>query len=68
MDFALNITSGPEIRNALGGLSRIGGDRALYVETEDGFTPVATITRYPGCPEDTFEKVMELLENGRERG
>lgn len=62
---SFNITSGPEIRNALGGLSRIGGDRVLYVETEDGIVPVATIARYPGCPEEVFENVMRHLENGQ---
>lgn len=62
------IPASVELRNALGGLMDIapGSDRVLYAECGGELVPVATVSRYPGCPTGVYEKAIELLKDGRQ--
>ena len=43
-----------------------GSDRVLYAECGGELVPVATVSRYPGCPTGVYEKAIELLKDGRQ--
>lgn len=65
MEVRFELPASVEVRNALGGLLDIapGSDRVLYAEFGDGeVAPVATVSRYPGCPVDVFERAIEIIK------